>query len=427
MRLVLVGCCVSAASGGARATEDARLVMSHRCVVDHGKLLLLTSEDRSYQILGPREHQLVSLCRSGRDCRDIAAYKFDVACEGGTMPWVEIAAALSNQRLGPAIVESGRLRIWPRSSRAGDKTSADKVSASPVTFPAGYAPLEDVGSRVVVVADFVAAAAPTEDEQIADPFGPTAERTDLTTLPTTIATATAAPLAPWSTTVTPATRIDAAMAAIPSWLSSWSLAAIALTGSVLFLLGRGRALAPGHWRPRSRHMRGAAGLSPEARACGDIIDIADRLLGTVAERAAGLQGAAQLRRIIARECERLRRRLDTARDQRPNSPDGWRRQRTRLEAIVAELIRLKDIAESAAGSLGKPHAPVVVYDRQSAYEALGASPDVSERALKKLVDALRACWHPDHATDDEDRRRREARIKEINIAWDMITGKRKEA
>jgi hypothetical protein len=37
---------------------------------------------------------------------------------------------------------------------------------------------------------------------------------------------------------------------------------------------------------------------------------------------------------------------------------------------------------------------------------------------------LRMNWHPDHARDDEDRAAREARIKAINIALDLINGKR---
>ena len=49
---------------------------------------------------------------------------------------------------------------------------------------------------------------------------------------------------------------------------------------------------------------------------------------------------------------------------------------------------------------------------------------MSESIAKKLVDALRMNWHPDHAKDDADRCQREDRIKEINIAWELINGKR---
>jgi hypothetical protein len=47
--------------------------------------------------------------------------------------------------------------------------------------------------------------------------------------------------------------------------------------------------------------------------------------------------------------------------------------------------------------------------------------------LKKIVDALRMSWHPDHARDAADRVLREDRIRQINIAWDLINTKREAA
>ena len=41
-------------------------------------------------------------------------------------------------------------------------------------------------------------------------------------------------------------------------------------------------------------------------------------------------------------------------------------------------------------------------------------------AVKKVVDALRMSWHPDHARNEADRRHREERIKQINAAWDIL-------
>jgi DnaJ-class molecular chaperone len=36
-------------------------------------------------------------------------------------------------------------------------------------------------------------------------------------------------------------------------------------------------------------------------------------------------------------------------------------------------------------------------------------------------------WHPDHARDEQDRLLREDRIKQINIAWELISDKRQAA
>ena len=59
-----------------------------------------------------------------------------------------------------------------------------------------------------------------------------------------------------------------------------------------------------------------------------------------------------------------------------------------------------------------------------AYRILGINPDAAPQIAKKLVDALRMSWHPDHARDEPDRLRREERMKQINAAWDMIKSQR---
>lgn len=51
---------------------------------------------------------------------------------------------------------------------------------------------------------------------------------------------------------------------------------------------------------------------------------------------------------------------------------------------------------------------------------LGVNPRASEAVVKKVVDALRQNWHPDHAGDAADRQAREMRMKHINAAWDLI-------
>jgi hypothetical protein len=74
--------------------------------------------------------------------------------------------------------------------------------------------------------------------------------------------------------------------------------------------------------------------------------------------------------------------------------------------------------------------PVVSNDipqtREQALQILGmgVTPDVGEVAIKKIVDGLRLSWHPDHAKSIEERQLREFRMKQINAAWDIISGKR---
>jgi hypothetical protein len=58
---------------------------------------------------------------------------------------------------------------------------------------------------------------------------------------------------------------------------------------------------------------------------------------------------------------------------------------------------------------------------------LGASPDASTVAIKKIVDGLRQSWHPDHARSESDRLHREARVRQVNVAWDLVSQRRSAA
>lgn len=57
---------------------------------------------------------------------------------------------------------------------------------------------------------------------------------------------------------------------------------------------------------------------------------------------------------------------------------------------------------------------------------MGVRPETGDVALKKIVDGLRLTWHPDNAADELDRLEREIRLKQINAAWEIISGKREE-
>jgi len=40
---------------------------------------------------------------------------------------------------------------------------------------------------------------------------------------------------------------------------------------------------------------------------------------------------------------------------------------------------------------------------------------------------LRQSWHPDHARSETDRLHREARVRQINVAWDLVSQQRSAA
>jgi hypothetical protein len=58
---------------------------------------------------------------------------------------------------------------------------------------------------------------------------------------------------------------------------------------------------------------------------------------------------------------------------------------------------------------------------------LGASPDAGVDVVKKIVDGLRRSWHPDLARSNDDRLYRERRMRQINVAWDIVSGRRSAA
>jgi hypothetical protein len=89
-------------------------------------------------------------------------------------------------------------------------------------------------------------------------------------------------------------------------------------------------------------------------------------------------------------------------------------------------------ANSVVMSAPPPQPKVIQTDvprtREDALKILGMGvrPETGDVALKKIVDGLRLTWHPDNAADELDRLEREIRLKQINAAWEIISGKREE-
>lgn len=188
-----------------------------------------------------------------------------------------------------------------------------------------------------------------------------------------------------------------------------------------------RPMSSGHLR-RVEPGRAVVDVRQWKLMCETLYHTAGAHLEHIEAHLLALDAAPPLRRVLRREAQIAMERVRAAVAKEPGNGEEWRRLKHRLERIVHDLARLQEIAEGALASLaGRYQARDLPRDKGEAYAALGVNPDVSESILKKLVGALRASWHPDQARDDADRRQREERIKEINIAWDLITGKRQEA
>ena len=66
-------------------------------------------------------------------------------------------------------------------------------------------------------------------------------------------------------------------------------------------------------------------------------------------------------------------------------------------------------------------------NRTEALRVLGVGTHATSEFIKTTVRRLRRTWHPDLAQSGEDRRRRNQKLKQINVAWDIICGKRTES
>ena len=149
-----------------------------------------------------------------------------------------------------------------------------------------------------------------------------------------------------------------------------------------------------------------------------------------------LDEALPLRPLLFKELKQISQRLAmepslqvatkgalTARHDQP----FWRALSQRLNQSGRDLKRICAVAEAASAGFGSHSSePRIPKTRDEACFILGASREADQETLMRLVKALRQCWHPDLAQTDQDRRHREARLKQINAAHDLITGKRVE-
>lgn len=176
-----------------------------------------------------------------------------------------------------------------------------------------------------------------------------------------------------------------------------------------------------------RKATGALLNDQDERACVDLGRTVEQLMRNADARLDELTAAAPLRGVLRQELDLIKLRLAEGLQLADQPKPKWRQLRTRLQGAIRELHRIVKIAEGAIASFAANGASRdLPRSREEAYEALGVNADVSENVLKKVVDALRMSWHPDLAKDEPDRLRREERTKIINVAWDLVTGRRVE-
>ncbi len=534
--------------------------MPFQCKIERGRVTLVPAAERTYEILGQHRQQPHLFCaaRDERRCRPRTVHRFDVMCGGTRTSWVSVAAAATRLLGHEAWIDGGRLNVvvgvgtaqvrsecgdasWPRSltqafsgspsfDRPCNPRVVERGAPRVVVLPAGFAPLTELGARVVdtparpvagpqvappahtaaaltVTASAAAAQgsfvpmAPQVPAGLAPPQAaplaplpahpaPSPAATALAASPSGLAISVAppktpaeppqmgpvsplllhpdvagftpsaaaplevvsvpaaivaqvaeaeaphsAPVLPWTVTIGPDEGAAAALIRLPAelggdqWLFLLGVlsATIAVGGLTIRSVARVTTGALNQRRSAIDLLVQRASLvgvdDPDERVLADLRATAEQLRENAEALLDELRPAPPLRGVLRQEVDLIVQRLSEV--PRAQGVIGPRQIRQRYQGGIRELHRVIKIAEGAAASFSavgfKAKMPA---SREEAFALLGVNDSISEGTLKKLVDALRLSWHPDHARDEADRERREERIKQINVAWDLITGKR---
>ncbi len=418
------------------AFADDLLVMPYSCTIVDGRPQLTPAPNQSHRIIGAREQRSLRTCSPINPalCRQWTIHRFDVDCEGMALPWASVIANAQPQR---AWLENGRLHIrmppsWtmapddPCSAEPGrgepwrygrlQRYCADRRALTPpavVEMPAGFAPLLGIDAIFVTPppaknvapqathspqAPMVAAAPFPPNITRTEPVQPGAPKEPLREPPPAkppVANAEAVALAPAPAPVIPKiiNRPDVATettASPPVTVVETETAAVET--SVL-------AVNPEAPMPAS---------SALAFARWAVLALAAVLLAFAA---------------VALTQARARRHQPAA--SRALAP-RWGENEPPRKVVPARRGATEGLAIWSTTTATSPTwNEEVPRTRSDALHVLGmgVTADANVVAIKKIVDGLRQTWHPDLARDPSDREVRERRMKQINVAWDILAAK----
>lgn len=462
----------------AESGMGGEVVMPFACAVERGRVRLISSSPKTYSIVGRRSERTMTVCRAPLqgDCPELQVHKFAIACNGVPVSWVRVAAEIAKVGVARSWIENGRLNLMvkvpdSRAPRApcgenapsflhrikvdssvdpdGDCWSgASRNAFEHLVMPEGHAPVAEFGAALRLASGGPEAKpklSPVIVAQRAIPRLSLADRViTIETLPD---------ISPvhsewaWDAVVTlAATRADveASSFGLPPTFLSWFAALLLISGAAIGAVRLRqpglRALVAGRIAKTVKETLDRNRPGPAARAvCHGSVDpelmqaaesVARRLSLNEA-RVAQFSAIGPLRDVLTGEMTSVRQRLSVAQlVLRDGGPAAMKTAPT-FRALMSELDRIERITHSAAASLGGSGSfsacgsgAAIPRTREEAFGVLGVNAQVGELALKKVIDGLRASWHPDLAADDDDRRLREDRMKAINAAADILSGKR---
>ena len=392
LKTLLFGLAVGAALTGPAAAEE-QLVMPFACRVAGGQVQLAPSAPQAYQIYGRSEHKRLRTCSpfDPRKCHHWSVHRFDLDCGGVRTSWHSVVAALT-----PMLAES--VGTPPNAAGAYDERAyAPQEPGSPyrrgpgraVAFPPGFAPnpmkiasfrqTKPAPAQIALPAKKPVSTAPSQTAEIEPSAKPVAAPSS-----SGGKTEAASKTSPGKTSLEPKATALAKNPVLQIEIDSGS-------GETTGSLPKSGATSGTLW--------------------GD----------------AAMVFALTLAALLALSATLLVRR-------RRMLPMPIPRARLHGPATLPSLSRTSNsgIERAAAAPRDAPATRLRLWDEDwlpatvsEALDVLGVDPDASRDMIKTTVTRLRRALHPDYALDEEDRTLRERRLKQINVAWEIVSGKRR--
>lgn len=468
------------AVGTAPSRADEQVVLPYDCRVIGGSVRARPSSDQAYRIYGSRDEDVVQACPSGAAdrCPAFKVQRFTMSCGQGQVSWAEFYAAISSITDRRAILQNGQIRYrvgerWRARDNYGFDDPFDERGGSgdAVALQPGFAPVAGTQAIFMPLDDRVAAledrgipdppmppeprpapqaevpapvpapkpatkAAEPPAQQPADKLNPTpsepapvaagtappaspAPPSVPAATPSPAAAAAAAPVVTAPTPATPTSEPPAAASAsdpiAPTILNSPAAAkvsqsAAAQSGGSQTVVAAKELTPPPVAAPapvsNAGSPSGSAGFAPAMSP----------LVFAVALAAATL---AVLLVILKRQSASA---AATGFGHAPASPrepqlPGFE---PPAPATSQELIVRPETSPAVSGSTPAMSPGGMPVTRADALAVLGLNDGATEAAIRKVVEGLRQSWHPDTAPTGIERAAREAHLKRINVAADIL-------
>jgi hypothetical protein len=389
-------------AGPAAAAEQ--LVMPFACHVAGGQVQVAPSAPQTYQIYGHREQKRMTTCSpyNPRKCHNWSVHRFDLDCGGVRTSWQSVVAALS-----PILAES----LGPFDDAAypppGGARPYQRGPGPRIAFPRGFAP------NPMNVARFEQTAPVIADVPI-PPKKPELTQPELTESPQVAALEPSPePAAAPSSTEN---SDDKPEAASKTALAEQETAEVAEHRALKVEVVSGS----GETEVVSGSGETTGSLPEGADSSGSLWPSASNVFTLTLAILFALTATLFLgrRRMLA-----LPMPFPVARSRGPAGLPVF----SRMHVSARESAAARQPEDDSGSRLRLWDETWLPTTRSEALDVLGVEPNAGRDKIKSTVTRLRRALHPDHAFDEEDRLLRERRLKQINVAWEIASKKRRRA